>query len=42
MKLLSKLTLLAIGVSVLPLGIAGYSSLYIGQGALRNALERTS
>jgi two-component system NtrC family sensor kinase len=39
MKLLSKLTLLAIGVSVLPLGIAGYSSLHIGQGALRSALE---
>jgi two-component system, NtrC family, sensor kinase len=38
-KLLSKLTLLAIGVSVLPLGIAGYSSLHIGQGALRGALE---
>jgi two-component system NtrC family sensor kinase len=38
-KLLSKLTLLAIGVSVLPLGIAGYSSLHIGQGALRSALE---
>ncbi|HVV50884.1 MAG TPA: hypothetical protein VHO06_14555, partial [Polyangia bacterium] len=39
MKLLSKLTLLAIGVSVLPLGIAGYSSLHIGQQALRGALE---
>jgi signal transduction histidine kinase len=39
MKLLSKLTLLAIGVSVLPLGIAGYSSLHIGQGALRSSLE---
>jgi two-component system NtrC family sensor kinase len=39
MRLLSKLTLLAIGVSVLPLGIAGYSSLHIGQGALRNALQ---
>ncbi len=39
MKLLSKLTLLAVGVSVLPLGIAGYSSLHIGQGALRSALE---
>jgi signal transduction histidine kinase len=39
MKLLSKLTLLAIGVSVLPLGIAGYSSLHIGQSALRGALE---
>src|SRR6185312_8814254 len=39
MKLLSKLTLLAIGVSVLPLAIAGYSSLHIGQNALRGALE---
>ncbi|HVT06272.1 MAG TPA: ATP-binding protein [Polyangia bacterium] len=39
MKLLSKLTLLAIGVSVLPLAIAGYSSLHIGQSALRGALE---
>jgi two-component system, NtrC family, sensor kinase len=38
-KLLSKLTLLAIGVSVLPLAIAGYSSLHIGQSALRGALE---
>jgi len=38
-KLLSKLTLLAIGVSALPLAIAGYSSLHIGQGALRGALE---
>ena len=39
MKLLPKLTLLAIGVSALPLAIAGYSSLYIGQGALRGAIE---
>ena len=39
MKLLSKLTLLAIGVSVLPLAIVGYSSLHIGQSALRGALE---
>jgi signal transduction histidine kinase len=38
-KLLSKLTLLAIGVSALPLAIAGYSSLHIGQSALRGALE---
>jgi two-component system NtrC family sensor kinase len=38
-KLLSKLTLLAIGVSVLPLAIAGYSSLRLGQNALRGALE---
>ena len=40
MKLLSKLTLLAIGVSVLPLAIAGYSSLHIGQSALRGSLEQ--
>jgi two-component system NtrC family sensor kinase len=39
MKLLSKLTLLALGVSALPLAIAGYSSLHIGQVALRGALE---
>jgi signal transduction histidine kinase len=38
-KLLPKLTLLAIGVSTLPLAIAGYSSLYIGQSALRGAIE---
>jgi two-component system, NtrC family, sensor kinase len=39
LKLLSKLTLLALGVSALPLAIAGYSSLHIGQVALRGALE---
>jgi signal transduction histidine kinase len=39
LKLLSKLTLLALGLSALPLGIAGYSSLRIGQVALRGALE---
>jgi two-component system, NtrC family, sensor kinase len=38
-KLLSKLTLLALAVSALPLAIAGYSSLHIGQVALRGALE---
>jgi two-component system, NtrC family, sensor kinase len=39
LKLLSKLTLLALAVSALPLAIAGYSSLRIGQAALRGALE---
>jgi signal transduction histidine kinase len=39
-KLLTKLTLLALGVSALPVAIAGYSSLRIGQGALRGALEQ--
>jgi two-component system NtrC family sensor kinase len=39
MKLLSKLTLLSLGVSAIPLGIAGYSSLRIGQSALRSAIE---
>jgi two-component system NtrC family sensor kinase len=39
MKLLSKLTLLSLGVSAIPLAIAGYSSLRIGQGALRGAIE---
>jgi signal transduction histidine kinase len=38
-KLLPKLTLLALAVSAIPVGIAGYSSLRIGQGALRGALE---
>jgi signal transduction histidine kinase len=38
-KLSPKLTLLAVAVSALPVGIAGYSALYIGQGALRGALE---
>ena len=40
MRLLTKLTLLALGVSALPVAIAGYSSLRIGQGALRGALEQ--
>jgi signal transduction histidine kinase len=39
MKLLSKLTLLSLGVSAIPLAIAGYSSLRIGQRALRGAIE---
>ena len=39
MKLLTKLTLLALAVSALPVAIAGYFSLRIGQGALRGALE---
>jgi two-component system NtrC family sensor kinase len=38
-RLLPKLTLLAVAVSAVPVGIAGYSALYIGQGALRGALE---
>jgi signal transduction histidine kinase len=38
-KLLSKLTLLSLGVSAVPLGIAGYSSLRIGQNAMRGAIE---
>ncbi len=39
MKLLPKLTLLTLAVSALPVAIAGYSALRIGQGALRGALE---
>ena len=39
MRLLSKLTLLSLGVSAIPLAIAGYSSLRIGQRALRGAIE---
>jgi two-component system NtrC family sensor kinase len=38
-KLLTKLTLLALAISALPVAIAGYSSLRIGQSALRGALE---
>jgi signal transduction histidine kinase len=38
-KLRPKLTLLALGVSAVPLAIAGYWSLRIGQGALRAAIE---
>ena len=40
MRLRTKLTLLALAVSALPVAIAGYSSLRIGQGALRGALEQ--
>jgi signal transduction histidine kinase len=39
LKLRPKLTLLALGVSAVPLAIAGYWSLRIGQGALRAAIE---
>jgi signal transduction histidine kinase len=39
LKLLTKLTLLALAVSALPVAVAGYFSLRIGQGALRGALE---
>src|SRR5882762_9101766 len=39
MRLLLKLTLLSLGVSAIPLAIAGYSSLRIGQNALRRAIE---
>ena len=35
MKLLTKLTLLALAVSALPVALAGYFSLRIGQRALR-------
>jgi two-component system NtrC family sensor kinase len=38
-KLKLKLTLLSLGVSAVPLAIAGYWSLRIGQGALRAAIE---
>lgn len=39
MKLLPKFALLSIGVAVVPLAIAGYSSARISQGALRQAIE---
>ncbi|HVX94062.1 MAG TPA: ATP-binding protein [Polyangia bacterium] len=39
MKFRLKLTLLALGVSALPLSIAGYRWLHIGQGALRSSIE---
>jgi hypothetical protein len=39
-KLLTKLTLLALAVSALPVALAGYFSLRIGQRALRGALEQ--
>jgi two-component system NtrC family sensor kinase len=38
-KLRRKLTILALGVSAVPLAIAGYSSLRISQRALRSAIE---
>jgi two-component system, NtrC family, sensor kinase len=38
-KLKLKLTLLALGISAVPLAIAGFWSLRIGQGALRAAIE---
>jgi signal transduction histidine kinase len=38
-KLKPKLTLLALGVSAVPLAIAAYSWLSIGQGALRDAIQ---
>jgi signal transduction histidine kinase len=38
-KLKPKLTLLALGVSAVPLAIAAYSWLGIGQGELRNAIQ---
>jgi signal transduction histidine kinase len=38
-RLRSNLTLLALGVSAVPLAIAGYSSLHIGQISMRGAVE---
>jgi two-component system NtrC family sensor kinase len=38
-KLLPKLALLSIGVSAVPLAIAGYSSIRVSQSALREAIE---
>jgi two-component system NtrC family sensor kinase len=38
-KLRLKLTLLALGISAVPVAIAGFWSLRIGQGALRGAIE---
>jgi signal transduction histidine kinase len=40
-RLLAKLTLLALGVSLLPLLIVGYSSYRIGQGAVRAAVDES-
>ena len=40
MKLRYKLTLLALAVSALPVALAGYQSLHIGQRVLREALEQ--
>jgi len=39
-KLRTKLTLLALAVSALPVALAGYQSLHIGQRVLREALEQ--
>ena len=39
-RLLAKLTLLALGVSLVPLVIVGYSSYRIGQGAVRAAVDQ--
>lgn len=39
MRLLSKLTLLALGISSIPLAIDGYSSYRIGQAAVRAAVD---
>ena len=39
--LLAKLTLLALGVSLVPLGIVGYSSYRIGQQAVRSAVDQS-
>jgi hypothetical protein len=41
MKLLSKLTLLALGISSIPLAIEGYSSYRIGQAAVRAAVDES-
>ena len=40
-RLLGKLTLLALGVSLVPLAIAGYSSYRIGQAAVRAAVDES-
>lgn len=39
-RLLAKLTLLALGVSLVPLAIVGYSSYRIGQAAVRSAVDQ--
>jgi signal transduction histidine kinase len=41
MKLLPKLTLMALGISAVPLAIAGYSSYRIGQAAVRAAVDES-
>jgi len=40
-RLLAKLTLLALGVSLIPLSIVGYSSYRIGQAAVRAAVDES-